>query len=59
MDDSHCRRFFLDASSTTYHRQYEALRAVSAALHALADAMSSPRPPTAGPDKGFQTIVIN
>ncbi|MCA1696544.1 MAG: hypothetical protein LC749_18480 [Actinobacteria bacterium] len=28
MDDSHCRRFFLDASSTTYHRQYEALRSV-------------------------------
>jgi len=28
VDDSHCRRFFLDASSTTYHRQYEALRSV-------------------------------
>jgi hypothetical protein len=28
MDDKHCRRFFLDADSATYHRQYEALRAV-------------------------------
>ena len=28
MDDSRCQRFFLDANSTTYHRQYEALRAV-------------------------------
>lgn len=28
MDDTHCRQFFLDADSTTYHRQYEALRAI-------------------------------
>jgi hypothetical protein len=28
MDDNHCRRFFLDAGSATYHRQYEALRAI-------------------------------
>jgi hypothetical protein len=28
MDDKRCRRFFLDAGSATYHRQYEALRAV-------------------------------
>ena len=28
MDDTHCRRFFLDADTATYHRQYEALRAV-------------------------------
>jgi hypothetical protein len=28
MDDKHCRRFFLDADSATYHRQYEALRAI-------------------------------
>jgi hypothetical protein len=28
MDDRRCRRFFLDADSATYHRQYEALRAV-------------------------------
>jgi hypothetical protein len=28
MDDNPCRRFFLDADSTTYHRQYEALRAI-------------------------------
>ena len=28
MDDTHCRRFFLDADSATYHRQYEALRAI-------------------------------
>jgi DNA-directed RNA polymerase specialized sigma24 family protein len=28
MDDSRCRQFFAEASSTTYHRQYEALRAV-------------------------------
>jgi len=28
MDDTRCRQFFLDADSTTYHRQYEALRAV-------------------------------
>jgi hypothetical protein len=28
MDDIHCRRFFSEADSATYHRQYEALRAV-------------------------------
>jgi hypothetical protein len=28
MDDKQCRRFFLDADSATYHRQYEALRAI-------------------------------
>ncbi len=28
MDDTRSRQFFLDADSTTYHRQYEALRAV-------------------------------
>lgn len=28
MDDTHCRCFFLDAESATYHRQYEALRAI-------------------------------
>ncbi len=28
MDAARCRRFFLDADSATYHRQYEALRAV-------------------------------
>jgi hypothetical protein len=28
MDDTRCRLFFSDADSTTYHRQYEALRAV-------------------------------
>ncbi len=28
MDDARCRNFFLDADSTTYHRQYEVLRAV-------------------------------
>jgi hypothetical protein len=28
MDDIRCRRFFLDADSTTYHHQYEALRAI-------------------------------
>jgi len=28
MDDTCCRQFFLDADSTTYHRQYEALRAI-------------------------------
>jgi hypothetical protein len=28
MDDTRCRQFFADADSTTYHRQYEALRAV-------------------------------
>ena len=28
MDDTRSRRFFLDADSTTYHRQYEALRAI-------------------------------
>lgn len=30
MDDARCRRYFLDANSTTYHRQYEALRSVFA-----------------------------
>ena len=28
MDLARCRRFFLDADSATYHRQYEALRAI-------------------------------
>jgi hypothetical protein len=28
MDDTRCRQFFLDADRTTYHRRYEALRAV-------------------------------
>jgi hypothetical protein len=28
MDDTGCRRFFLDADSATYQRQYEALRAI-------------------------------
>ena len=28
MDDTPCRRFFLDADPATYHRRYEALRAV-------------------------------
>jgi hypothetical protein len=28
MDDRRCHRFFLDADSATYHRQYEALRAI-------------------------------
>jgi hypothetical protein len=28
MDLAHCRQFFLDADSATYHRQYEALRAI-------------------------------
>jgi hypothetical protein len=28
MDEARCRRFFLDADSATYHRQYEALRAI-------------------------------
>jgi hypothetical protein len=28
MDDIRCRRFFLDADSATYHRQYEALHAI-------------------------------
>lgn len=28
MDDTRCRRFFLDADTATYHRQYEALRAI-------------------------------
>jgi hypothetical protein len=28
MDDTRCRRFFLDADSATYQRQYEALRAI-------------------------------
>jgi hypothetical protein len=28
MDDTRCRRFFLEADSATYQRQYEALRAV-------------------------------
>jgi hypothetical protein len=28
VDDSHYQRFFMDANSTTYHRHYEALRAV-------------------------------
>jgi hypothetical protein len=27
MDAARCRRFFFDADSATYHRQYEALRA--------------------------------
>jgi hypothetical protein len=28
MDLDRCRQFFLDAESATYHRQYEALRAI-------------------------------
>ena len=28
MEDTSCRQFFTDAHSATYHRQYEALRAV-------------------------------
>jgi hypothetical protein len=28
MDDDRCRQFFMEAGSTTYHRQYEALRAI-------------------------------
>ena len=28
MEDTSCRRFFMDADSATYHRQYEALRAI-------------------------------
>jgi hypothetical protein len=28
MDAARCRQFFLDANSATYHRQYEALRAI-------------------------------
>ena len=28
MDDARCRQFFLDADPATYHRRYEALRAV-------------------------------
>jgi hypothetical protein len=28
MDDSRCRKFFTDAQSSPFHRQYEALRAV-------------------------------
>lgn len=28
MEDTSCRRFFTDADSTIYHRQYEALRAI-------------------------------
>ncbi len=28
MEDTSCRQFFTDADSTTYHRQYEALRAI-------------------------------
>jgi hypothetical protein len=28
MDDTRCRRFFFEADSATYHRQYEALRAI-------------------------------
>ena len=28
MEDTSCRRFFTDADSTTYHRQYEASRAI-------------------------------
>ena len=28
MDHARCRQFFLDADSATYHRQYEALRAI-------------------------------
>ena len=28
MDDTRCRQYFVDANSTTYHRQYEVLRAV-------------------------------
>jgi hypothetical protein len=28
MEDTSCRRFFTDTDSATYHRQYEALRAI-------------------------------
>jgi hypothetical protein len=28
MEDTSCRRFFTDADPATYHRQYEALRAI-------------------------------
>jgi hypothetical protein len=28
MEDTSCRQFFTDADSATYHRQYEALRAI-------------------------------
>jgi hypothetical protein len=28
MEDTSCRRFFTDADSATYHRQYEAFRAI-------------------------------
>ena len=28
MEDTSCRQFFTDAHSATYHRQYEALRAI-------------------------------
>ena len=28
MDDTRCRQFFVDADPATYHRRYEALRAV-------------------------------
>ena len=28
MEDPSCRQFFTDADSATYHRQYEALRAI-------------------------------
>ena len=28
MNDTRCQQFFLDADPTTYHRRYEALRAV-------------------------------
>jgi hypothetical protein len=28
MDDDRCRQFFVEADSATYHRQYEALRAI-------------------------------
>jgi hypothetical protein len=28
MEDSPCRQFFMEADSATYHRQYEALRAI-------------------------------
>ena len=37
MDDSRCRQFFEDANSTTYHRQYEALRAVFCEGHSQKD----------------------
>ena len=34
MEDTSCRQFFTDAHSATYHRQYEALRAIFVdALH--------------------------